>query len=437
LFKVFGYLDAFNYSFVEIVLEKKMGKGKKAMVVSVGGTSAPIIFSLNHSTPEYICFFASKETKKIIEEEILPELKFKFRHHDWIVTPNAELLSECYSQLTKKLPEIIEKWELNPEDICVDYTGGTKTMTVALAMATVDQSCCYSYVGGGQRSKGGVGVVIDGNERMHFLDNPWDEIAQVEKRDVSILFNKARYATAVDILEKCVERVSKDQKPLFKALSEMVTGYDLWDRFKHPEARKHLYRCRETLTALSSERKEIKGLVRQLETNIQFLEPLLSIRKPSILHFRDLLANAKRRADLEQKYDDAVARLYRAMEVLAQAILREPYGIDTSNVRNGDIPKNLLQEFQHKYRDEKDGRIKVPLFAAYRLLGELKEDVAKIFFDLYEKEIKPLLNIRNQSILAHGFNPVEENTFRRLFDSALKVSGTKEEDLPQFPVLNI
>jgi len=414
-----------------------MGKITKAMIVSVGGTSAPIIFSLNHSTPEYICFFTSRETKKAIEEEILPGLKFKFRHYDWIVTPNAELLSECYFQLTKKLPEIFEKWELDFKDICVDYTGGTKTMSVALAMATVDQSCCYSYVGGGERSKGGVGVVIDGNERMHFLENPWDEIAQVEKREACILFNKARYATAVDILKKCVERVSKDQKPLFRALCEMVTGYDLWDRFKHSEARKHLYKCSETLTALGSERKEIKALVRQLETNIKFLETLLSGNKPSIRYYRDLLANAKRRADLEQKYDDAVARLYRAMEVLAQAILKESYGIETSNARQDDIPESLLQEYQRKYRDEKDEKIKIPLFAAYRLLGEFREGVAKKFFDLYEKEIRPLLNIRNHSILAHGFNPVEENTFRRLFDSVLKFSETEEEDLPEFPVLKI
>lgn len=414
-----------------------MGSRMKAMIVSVGGTTAPIIYSLNQSKPEYICFFTSKETKKLIDEEILPNLGFKFRHHDWIVTPNAELLSESYSQLVKKMPELIEKWELDPRDICVDYTGGTKTMSVALALATVDQSCCYSYVGGNERSKGGVGVVIDGNEKMHFLENPWDEIAQVEKKEVNMLFNKARHGPALDILERCVERVSKDQQPFFKALREMIAGYDLWDRFKHSEARKHFYRCRETLTVLSTERKGMKALVRELETNMEFLAALLSGRKPSILHYRDLLSSAKRRADLEQKYDDAVARLYRALEVLAQAILKESHGIETSNVRKDDIPESLRQEYGHKYRDDNDGKIKIPLFAAYRLLREFKNDVAEKFFDLYEREIRPLLNIRNQSILAHGFNPVDEKTFQRLFDSIMKFSGTKEEDLPKFPILKI
>ena len=179
-------------------------KMKKAMIVSVGGTSAPIIFSLNRSKPEYICFFISKQTKKMLEEEIIPNLNFKPRHYDWILTPNAESLSDCYSELVKQLPSLLEKWEVDPKDVCVDYTGGTKTMSVALALATIEDSCCYSYVGGDERSKGGVGVVVDGKERMWFLENPWDEIAQKERKEISILFNKARYASAAEVLQKCM-----------------------------------------------------------------------------------------------------------------------------------------------------------------------------------------------------------------------------------------
>jgi len=410
----------------------------KAMIISVGGASAPIIFSLNQSRPEYICFFASKQTKKVIEEEILPKLDFSCLH-DWIITPNAELLSDCYSQLVKRLPEIIEKWEIDPKDIFVDYTGGTKTMSVALVLATVDQSCCYSYVGGDERSKGGVGIVVNGKEKMWFLENPWDQIALAEKKEASILFNKARYASAADVLEKCIVRVSKEQKAFFKALHKMVIGYDLWDRFKHKDAKRRLYKCRDVLSAFShgSERQEIKDLATRLDENIQFLEKLLSSNKPSNLYFHDLLANARRRADLELKYDDAVARLYRAMEVLAQVTLKESQGIETSNVKENSIPETLREEYLQKYKDIYDSKVKIPLFAAYRLLKEFGNGLAENFFKLYDKEIKSLLDIRNHSILAHGFNPVDEKIFQRLFDSIMKFSGTKEEDLPRFPVLKI
>jgi len=409
------------------------------MVVSLGGASAPVILSLNKSRPEYVCFFVSRDTKKILEGEILPYLDFKPRHYDWIMTPNPELLSECYSELTKRLPEIIEKWEANPAEICVDYTGGTKTMSVALVLATIEKSCCYSYVGGDERSKGGVGVVLDGKERMRFLDNPWDNIALAERKEVSILFNKARYASAADLIEKCFDKVSREQKPYFKALQEMVRGYDLWDRFRHRDAKDKLYRSRDTLMVFSSasSRKEDKTLAAKVETNIEFLEGLLSGEKPSVRYFYDLLANAKRRADLEKKFDDAVARLYRAIETLAQARLKEVYGIETSDVKVKEIPETIQQEYISKYGDPKDSKIRIPLLAAFRLLREYGDELAEHFFRLYDKEIKNLLDTRNKSILAHGFNPVNEETFKKLLESILGFSKTKEEDLPEFPVLQI
>lgn len=412
-------------------------KSFRAMVVSVGGTPAPVLFSLNRSKPEYICFLVSRQTKKLLEEEILPKLDFKPRNYDWIVTPNADLLSDCYLHLTRKFPELLEKWEIDPEEICVDYTGGTKTMSAALVLATIERSCCYSYVGGDERSKGGVGVVVDGKERMWFLDNPWDQIATAEKKEVSILFNKARYASAVEVLERCISRVSKEQKPLFKALREMVVGYELWDRFKHSEAKIHLFKSREVMTAMSSESREMRALVNHLEANLLFLETLLRGEKPSSLYFWDLLSNARRRAELEHKFDDAVARLYRGMEVLAQWELKASYGIDTSNVKSGSIPESLRQEFITKYQSREDSRIRVPLYASFQLLRELGSNLAIEFFRAYETDLKPLLGIRNSSILAHGFIPVETKTYQRFWESILQFSGTHEEDLPRFPFMKI
>ncbi|NWF92146.1 MAG: TIGR02710 family CRISPR-associated protein [Syntrophaceae bacterium] len=413
-----------------------MIKKFKAMIISVGGTSAPVIHSLNSSKPEYVCFFVSRESKKMLEQEVLPCLLFKPIFSDLIITQNAELLTDCYSVLKKNLPNILEKWEVVPSEVCVDYTGGTKTMSVALALATIDNSCCYSYVGGDERSKGGVGVVVNGKEKMWFLENPWDEIAYSSQKEASILFNKARYASAAEVLEKCLDRIGKEKKPFFKALVEMVEGYELWDCFKHKDARVKLYRCKDTIStyAFGSDKKEIKGLSKKIDENLNFLDHLQGSPK---FYFFDLLANAKRRAELERKFDDAVARLYRAIEVLAQGELKEEFEINTSDVKADKIPEELRDEFIVKYRDDRDQKIKLPLFASYQLLNELGDSLAQEFFKYYEKEIRPILNIRNQSILAHGFNAVSEDSFQKLLLSVMKFSGTKEEDIPEFPVLNI
>lgn len=132
-----------------------------------------------------------------------------------------------------------------------------------------------------------------------------------------------------------------------------------------------------------------------------------------------------------------MARLYRAIEVLAQTRLKEDFGVETSNVTIEKIPEKLREEFTVKYEDSKDQKIKIPLYASFQLLYELGSSLAKEFFKYYDKEIKPLLDIRNHSILAHGFNSVSEESFKKLFDSIMKFSGAKENDLPEFPVLRI
>jgi len=408
----------------------------KTLVVSVGGTPSPIIFALNKAKPDYICFFISEETKKMMEENILPGLRYQPRHHDWIMTPNPELLSECYGALMKFLPPMLEKWQVSPEEVCVDYTGGTKTMSAALVLATVERSCCYSYVGGSERSKGGVGVVLDGKERMHFLENPWDQIAATERKEAAILFNRARYASASETLERCVRKVSLDHQPLFRTLKELVDGYGLWDQFRHREAKVHLYRSKDVLAAVSIEKAEFRPLVNRLRENLQFLETLLAGKKPSIHYFYDLLSNARRRADLEHKFEDAVARLYRAIEVIAQVELQE-LGIDSSAVPAESIPEPLREEFLARYRDKLDGRIRLPLYASFRLLEGMGSEKAGRFFSLYESRLKSVLEARNSSILAHGFNPVERSTFDKLWGAILEFSATKAEQIPEFPILQV
>lgn len=52
----------------------------------------------------------------------------------------------------------------------------------------------------------------------------------------------------------------------------------------------------------------------------------------------DLLANSQRRA-YEGRYDDAVARLYRTLELIPQIILEEEYGDYTSSIKPENYPK--------------------------------------------------------------------------------------------------
>jgi len=47
--------------------------------------------------------------------------------------------------------------------------------------------------------------------------------------------------------------------------------------------------------------------------------------------------------------------------------------------------------------------VRIPLYVSYLLLKELGDELGNKFSNIYQKEIKSILDLRNKSILAHGF----------------------------------
>jgi hypothetical protein len=109
------------------------------------------------------------------------------------------------------------------------------------------------------------------------------------------------------------------------------------------------------------------------------------------LHLRDLWHNAQRCA-ARGRYDDAVARLYRLWEAIAQWLLRADCSIDTAVIQTG------LRKSWELYLHLRPDGAAASLWQRPAQLG-----------DKQGKEIELLdlrLSTRNKSILAHGWNPV-------------------------------
>jgi len=142
-----------------------------------------------------------------------------------------------------------------------------------------------------------------------------------------------------------------------------------------------------------------------------------------------VVANAVRRAE-QVRFDDAVARLYGAVEKIAKIRLRLVYGIDNSNVRPEQIPDEEMRK--RLQQDSGEERLKLPLQKSFELLQSLGDPSGQKFAHA-QNEMRKLLDIRNNSILAHGFEPVQEKTYRRMLDISLSFLDGTEEDLPVFP----
>ena len=128
-----------------------------------------------------------------------------------------------------------------------------------------------------------------------------------------------------------------------------------------------------------------------------------------------LINNARRRAD-ENKYDDAIARLYRSLELIAQIKLKKEYNINTS-----DVDLEILKEYDIDldFISNANGTIKISLDQDYKLLDALNDDLGK-FYIKNNQHVLSSLSTRNNSILAHGLNSQTEKEYNKFRDLVLR-----------------
>ncbi len=405
----------------------------RMMVVSVGGTPDPILFSLNQQRPEHVVYFCSESSRHLVSQAIRPGLTFRPTDDEVLTTESAERLVPAYQCARNGVRRCLRMWDVAGPEMVVDYTGGTKNMSAALALATIDLGCRYSYVGGVERSKEGLGIVLPGSERMFFPANPWEVLGVEALREVALLFNRARYGPARERLESLAERVPEARRPLYRRLAQVVDGFDRWDRFDHKGAARALGQAlgklHESIGLLDADSIERRFLEAAAD-----LHPRLAEITPAYPHayVADLVANAIRRAELEAKHEDAVARLYAAVEKLGKLTLRQNHHLDNGKIDPEAVPEPLRQEYRGRYWSEEMQCLQIPLRATYRLLAALGDPLGARFEAAWPT-LRPLLDARNQSILGHGTQPVSEEAYRRLLAATLDLLDLDSDALPTFP----
>ncbi|MGQ0794191.1 MAG: TIGR02710 family CRISPR-associated CARF protein [Deltaproteobacteria bacterium] len=390
----------------------------KALVVSLGGSIDPILKSIESHKPDYICFFSSQQSNsdeypkvknKLVEAGISPAIES-------IIVDDPQSLDHCYEKALE-LSIKIEKQGISLEDVVIDFTGGTKPMSAALVLATVTKFTHFSYVGGTHRSKGGLGVVISGAEEIKTALSPWQVLYVEDRKKIALFFNSYQFSAAKNISEKLSGVLSGPLKAVYESLTELIALYELWDSFEHKAALSTMEKVKNRLGEYLkySEDKILSVFLEAVNVNIQFLKELSSktqnFKESHFASVFDLFHNARRRAE-EGKYDDAVARLYRSLEMIGQIEFKRQFGCDTSDADAKKLPESLREEMKRKHTAH-DGKIKIPLYDTFALLKEAGSEFGRVFFER-EEDMKKILAARNSSILAHGLSPVSKETFEKL-----------------------
>jgi len=396
----------------------------KILILTVGGSYQPLLTAIRSIRPDRIIFLCSDDqgaakgsytqiegAGKVLCSQVSPSVPTKpdlpnlatlagLSKDQYGVVPIAQFdsLQECYV----KAAELIRREKrCHPDaEIIADYTGGTKSMAAALASAALDEEKCQLSLVNGTRSD--LSIVQPGTQ----FTRPvvvGDLRARRRLAEVTKALERFDYAAALQILEAvAMMPVSGSLLDRIGAAIAVCRAFDAWDRFCHAQARDLLWPYRGKF--------------------VEHFQVLEELSKPQprdpYLRVEDLLLNAERRV-AQQRFDDAVARVYRAVEMLAQVRLHTKYKLDTSNIDINRVPRNLREELGKKRR--KDGKLTTALLDSWELLHALGDHPLGAWFDRQQQALKSFLTARNDSILAHGATPIWKDNYDRNGRSGLEL----------------
>lgn len=413
----------------------------KALLIAVDEDAPAAVWTINRLKPELLCFFVAEAAKALIETKVQPNIARMPRRWDWVVTPDPARFMPTYEALARTLPDLLRTWEVTPGELVMDLTGATPAMAAAMALAGTPFSSRVVMIGkaGAASVSDGEKIEIDGQDRIWTQGNPWDEAAALSRRDACDLFNRGAFASSASLFRQIEFRVSGGQKPLYRALSDLADGYALWERFQHRQAWDKLKTAIKALDMASvwGGPAGLKALLPVIKQNAGFLEKLVldpQDVKEALAY--DLLAHARRRAEVDHHMETATVTLLRALEAFAQHRLFKTYRIKSWDVQLEQLPAALQETCRTCYLDDVDGKYKLPFVSQFRALAGLGDSLGQAYLAQWVK-LKPMLDAADHAVLGRGFEPIKPERYHQLHDIVVKLTGVSETALPKFPTLTL
>ena len=405
------------------------------LLVTVGGSSAPIVRTLRTLRARHVIFFCSSGPRGsvtqvqgdgLVCEDVNRQLSLRniptqaelpAGTFDVCLIKDPDQLQECYRAALHAIRDL--QAEHPHSRIAVDYSGGTKSMSAGLLTAAIEAGLSDIYMVTGVRRD--LRQVTDGTEL-------------VQKVNLQVVFHHRAAAHANDLASRWdyagAERILTSMSVQGAGLDDSITravaacrAFDAWDRFEYRDA---LHLLKQTRGF-----DDHKGCLGRLAQTTDIGSPT---RAAACLHVADLISNAGRRAD-RGRYDDAVARIYRAIEQIAQARLLFRHDINTEAVSRSALTEELDARHPGK------GPATLGLLSAWELLLAREADsrIGRHYAEHRDRLVDGL-KIRNLSCLAHGSTPVSARQFHEMMESGMGRFAwecaeflLEEERLPRIP----
>lgn len=379
---------------------------RNILICTVGGSPQPIINAITSLNPDFIVFICSLPNEltnnkgsatQIINPSIDPssptipeQALIPPEAYEIILIPDDDL-QPGIAKIREHLKLLRDKY---PHDrFYANYTGGTKTMSSALVVASLNYPWVELQITTGVRLD--LVKVMDGTESTRTMDTADVRV----KNEIDILlsyWNSFDYGATGEGLKTLLSgTVSPNIRSAYEPVMLLSQALANWDRFRYDVA---------------------LGLFRALSGKLDLnhhLETLSLITKDSpkgkAMVLFDLWYNALRRA-AQQRWDDAVVRCYRLVEATAQWILATHHGINTATVPREKVPENI------SLSTGRNGELQAGLINAWLLIKTHHDGPAKFFIDKEISVLRNLIDIRNSSYLAHGMRPITSENWQTWHD---------------------
>lgn len=431
-------------SFVErnaVHVQEKVGY----MIMSVGTSYEPLALSLSLFRPEKIMFLYTEKSERYIEK-IVKFCKLEASAYDKRLVDDVNPLP-----VYREIKNAYLMWK-KPEKIYIDFTGGTKAMAVAAAMAGAVVDIQLLYVGSEE-------YLVDfrkpkpGSEKVQFITNPYEVFGDLEIEKAIAFLGEHNYAGAREKLQGIKEKVPdpsiRQQLEFIYYLSEV---YEHWDSLEFTKAYKEICCLLSELKRDSRIHPDyiMMDFYGKLNVQKKILEPLAGI--PELLKIKnnvEVLTNEKYIIPLmftmcylaqireeQQKYDSSTLLLYRLLEMIEQRRLSN-YKINVSRVdymginypldkgyssdtkRNMEILRHRISGIKTELFAKGDFDYlpsQISLLEGFIFLAVLGDELVcggkEKSIDLL-KRIRSMVYLRNNSIFAHGLAPVSYTDFMK------------------------
>lgn len=428
--------------------KEKVTKQVEYLIISVGTSYEPLVLSIKLFQPHRILFLYTEVTEVILNKIV------SYCELDITRFQKCKVHETNPLDIYREIKQAYLQWG-RPEKLYIDFTGGTKSMSAAAAMAGAVIDVQMVYVGTDD-------YLVDfrkpypGSETLYYIDNPLAVFGDLEIEKAMVLFDRANFSGAREKLA-----ILKEQIPDPNLRQQLNFIYLLAEVYEHWDALEFAY-AYEVVARLEHELKRDSRLhstfvlmdyIRKIEQQKNILESLREIpgllaERKNLMILRDekymyplmftMYSNALLREN-QEKYDMATLLLYRLLEMIEQRRLSR-YNLyvskmvyenivfcseqqrkynDFSGLQKREWMKEAVYEIKKQLFPKTDNRYlseQVSLVEGFIILTALEDEICqdgKITGLMKLKRIRSMVFLRNNSIFAHGLGPVLKEDYLR------------------------